>query len=183
MVWPTGSETAPAALQRPRAVTGVSRRLRSRRRRGSRFQVTSDSLASWKPFPLPGVQPQAAKRLTAALWSTTPGSTPLRGGSWGAGLEPLRPTQHSTSSAVLLAPRSALQPEVEVTPFRGGALVAPLGALTLRFQALLGYLLRLRLQPWQQERVTDRRVSKSVQPRRPSARLDARVSLSLVPAL
>lgn len=93
MVWPTGSETAPAALQRPRAVTGVSRRLRRRRRRGSRFQVTSDSLASWKPFPLPGMQPQAAKRLTAALWSTTPGSTPLRGGSWGAGLEPLRPTQ------------------------------------------------------------------------------------------
>lgn len=55
-----------------------------------------------------------------------------------------------TSSTVRLAPRSALQPEVEVTHFRGGALAAPIGALALRFQALLGYLFRLRIQPWQQ---------------------------------
>ena len=166
----------PPALQRPRAVTGVSRRLRSRRWRGSRFQVTSDSLASWKPFPLPGVQPQAAKRLNAALRSTTPGSTPLRGGSWGAGLEPLRPTQ--PLYLFCWPPGAKIS-----TPTGSRRDALPLGALALRFRARLGYLLRLRIQPWQQERVTDRRVSKSVQPRGPSARLDARVSLSLVPAL
>ena len=169
-------------MQWPRAVTGVSRRLRSRRRRGSRFQVTSDSLASWKPFSLPGVEPQAAKRLTAALRSTTPGSTPLRGGSWGASLEALRPTQplylfYCPPGAKISTPtgsrRDALPGRGPRSP-TGGASAAVPGPAGLPLSAQNSALAT---------RVTDRRVSKSVQPRGLSARLDARVSLSLVPAL
>lgn len=159
MVWPNRLRNSPSCLA---AAASSDRRLSAAPEAGAEEKGKSlpgylRQLGFVEAVPSSGVQPQAAKRLTAALWAQPPAPRHSEGRSWGAGLEPLKPAALylfcCPPGAKINTPTGSRS---DALPGRGPHVAAP-RALTLRFQALLFHLLRLRLRPWQQERVTDRR--------------------------